>query len=133
MQRARLNPKLLLTYGFVELEEKDIMDRSIYSLSSNLLEDYPFDIHVVLSPEYPDSNPNSGIVFIYSKSETLAVVPEDLVSKEIWTEEDEVRYEENLTVFEALTQPIAWHVTTLDRLQSIIESLTLTNLKIYKK
>lgn len=129
-----LTPSILKTHGFVELEEKDMLGRPIYRLSkiNSKYGDYPFEIQIVLSPQYPDSNPNCGVVSIFMKEETVATVPEDLISKEDWTEEDEKRYEENLTVFEATTQPVAWHVTTYERLKTIVESLTLTTLQYGK-
>jgi hypothetical protein len=131
---TRLTPKILLSHGFVELEEKDPLDRPIYSLKQaiNKYGSYPFDIHVVLEPEYPDSNPNSGIVSIYAPEFSYTTVPEDLTFEEFWTDEDQKRVDDNVSVAPAFKQPIAWHVTTYERLRSIVESLTLTTLEYGK-
>lgn len=132
--KTPLTPELLLSYGFVELKEKDILDRPIYRLSK--IESnygfYPFDIQVVLSPEYGESNPNSGTVSIYSPTFSFTTIPDDLLDKEDWTTEDQKRVDENVEVAEAILQPIAWHVTTFERLKTIIEPLTLTTLEYGK-
>ncbi len=132
--KTPLTPAILLSHGFVELEEKDILDRPIYSLSSPQTPYglYPFDIQVVLSPEYGESNPNSGIVSIHMREETISTIPDDLIHKEEWTEEDQKRADEHVIVSESATQPIAWHVTTFERLRTIIEPLTLTTLEYGK-
>lgn len=132
--RTPLTPGILLTHGFVELEEKDVLNRPIYCLEtpSTPYGIYPFDIHVVLCPEYGESNPNSGIVSIFMKETTAVTVPDDLIDKEEWSFDDRVRADNNVTVFESVTQPIAWHVTTYERLKTIIEPLTLTTLEYGK-
>jgi hypothetical protein len=134
MIKTRLTPEILLTHGFVELEETDIVGSPIYSLTKPVTKygQYHFDIRVVLNPHYPDSNPNSGIVSIYSPEETISSIPPDLWEKEEWTEEDQKRADEHTIVCEELHQPIAWHVTTYERLESLIESLTLTTLEYGK-
>jgi hypothetical protein len=133
-QMTRLTPEILLTHGFVELEKKNIVGRPIYSLKDfiTIYGAYPFDIQVVLNPQFPDSNANSGIVSIHCDDSTVQCVPEDLWDKEDWTEEDQKRSDEHTMVFEGFTQPIAWHVTTFERLRSIIEPLTLTTLEYGK-
>jgi hypothetical protein len=131
---TQLTPEILLSHGFVELEEKDVIGRPIYSLSTPKTPygTYPFDIQVVINPQYGESNANSGIVSIFMKEETLSTIPDDLIYKEEWTDEDMKRADEHTTVFEATTQPIAWHVTTYERLKTIIEPLTLTTLEYGK-
>jgi hypothetical protein len=126
----KLTPEILLANGFIELEEKDITDCSIYRLSDiqGPWGSYGFDLEVVLG-NYPESNPNSGILSIHLPSYTTALIPEDLWNKkEDWTEEDQERYENNLQTFEASRQPVAWHVTTLERLKDLVKSLTLKEL-----
>jgi hypothetical protein len=132
--KTPLTPGILLSYGFVEIEKKDIVGRPIYSLSAPQTSygAYPFDIHVVLNPQYGESNANSGIVSLFMKEETISSIPMDLWDKNDWTEEDQKRADEHTIVCEELRQPIAWHVTTYERLKSIIESLTLTTLEYGK-
>ena len=129
-----LTPKLLLTHGFVELEEKDIVGRSIYRLSNieGKYGSYGHDIQIVLNPQYPDSNPNSGIVSIHMPELTYTVVPDDLLDKDELTAEEEKRIDDNVHIAEAITYPVAWHVVTYERLKIIVESLTLTTLKYGK-
>lgn len=126
---TKLTPKILLDNGFVELEEKDITDNSIYRLSDiqGPWGSYGFDLEVVLGP-YPESNPNSGILSIYMPEYTTSQIPEDLWDKKDWTEEDQTRVDNNLVQFESHRQPIAWHVTTLERLKDLVNSLTLKEL-----
>ena len=131
---TRVTPEILLTHGFIELEKTDIVGRPIYSLKdiNTKYGAYPFDIQVVLNPQYPDSNGNSGIVSINCEDQTIQSIPEDLWDKEDWTEEDQKKADEHTMVLEGFTQPIAWHVTTYERLKLIIESLTLTTLEYGK-
>lgn len=128
---TRLTPEILKTHGFIELEEKDNTGRPIYSLNNikSKYDLYAFNIQVVLNPQYPDSNPNSGIVSLFMPELTYSVIPEDLLHKDEFTEEDEKRVDENIQIEPACVQPIAWHVTTYERLKKIVESLTLTNLE----
>lgn len=132
---TRLTPSILLTHGFVELDKKDVIGSTIYSLAlpKTPFGTYPFDIRVVLNPHYPDSNANSGIVSLYSPEGTISAIPEDLWDKEEWTEEDQKRADEGTIVLDELHQPIAWHVTTYERLEQIIESLTLTTLEYVRQ
>lgn len=131
---AILTPEVLLLYGFEELEEKDIIDRPIYRLSNieGPWGSYGFNIEIVLSPEYLESNPNSGIVSIHMPAFTSIVIPEDLWAKHEWTEEDQIRADGNLVPFEEQRQPIAWHVIRLERLKDIVKSLTLKELEYGK-
>lgn len=126
----KLTPEILLANGFVELEEKDITDCPIYRLSDiqGPWGSYGFDLEVVLG-NYPESNPNSGILSIYMRPYTVPMIPEDLWNKqEDWTDEDQRRTDENLVTFEETRQPVAWHVTTLERLKDLVKSLTLKEL-----
>jgi hypothetical protein len=132
---TKLTPEILKTFGFVELERKDIVDRPIYSLVPQKTQDgsYAFHIEVVLNPEYPESNPNSGIVSVHMPPSEIHSVPEDLWDKDDWTEEDQKRADEHVIQDEGFTQPIAWHVTTFERLQSIVTALTTVELSVLKK
>ena len=126
---TKLTPEILKAHGFVELDKKDVIGRSIYDLMPNK-GTYAFNIQVVLNPQYPESNPNSGIVSIHLPDSVLSSVPVDLLDKEEWTEEDMKRSTEHYELYKGFTQPIAWHVTTLERLQSIVTSLTMSELLI---
>lgn len=126
-----LTPEILLTHGFIEAID-DRAGKTVYRLCDIKSKDYNsygFDIQIELNPRYANSNPNCGIVSIYSPAFTSVVIPEDLISKEEWTEEDEKRADENLVPFEEYTQSIAWHVTTYERLRDIVKSLTLVDLE----
>ncbi len=133
MQTA-LTPAILLTHGFVELEEKDLLDRPIYRLSNIVSQygNYEFNIEIVLNPQYKQSNPNCGIVCLHFEETTYSCIPEDLVSKEEWTDEDRTRVDNHFEVIPESRQPIAWHVTTYERLRDIVKSLTLKDLEYGK-
>lgn len=129
-----LTPKILLNHGFVELVDKTVTERPIYRLSNIVSKhgDYGFDIEVVLNPQYTNSNPNCGIVSLYMPSYTYQVIPEDLIDKEEWTEEDQERADNSVEVEPEHRQPIAWHVTSFERLKNIVKSLTLKDLEYGK-
>ena len=103
----------LLRLGF-NIVGKDICDSPIYRRSGTTLNNYPFDIDVILS-DYPETNPNIGIVILHMDEckDCPAPTNEDL----------------NHTIdLEEMNQPVAWGVYTVERLKLIIESLT--NIKI---
>lgn len=132
--KTALTPEILTSHGFVEIPEGNVIGAPVYRLS-NIKDnwgDYGFDIDVVLNLQYQESNPNCGIVSLHSPAFTSAVVPRDLWDKEDWTEEDQERADNNLVPFEEHNQPIAWHVTTYERLHAIVKSLTLINLEYGK-
>jgi len=130
-----LTPEILIAYGFIELEGRDVIGKPIYSLVPKQTQygTYAFHIEVVLNPEYPESNGNSGIVSIHMPPGVMNSVPPDLYDKDDWTEEDIKRADEYTEEYEGFTQPIAWHVTTLERLQSIVKSLTTEELSVLEK
>lgn len=130
-----LTPEILLSHGFVELERKDVLDRPIYSLQNikSKYGEYGFDIWVVLNPKYTNSNPNCGILSLHSPAYEYQVIPEDLLTKEEWTEEDMERAKNSVEIAEETTQPIAWHLTTYERLKTIVKSLTLMDLEYGRK
>jgi hypothetical protein len=114
--------------GFVELPETDVIGRPIYRLSdiSSEYGQYGYDLEIVINPQYPDSNANSGIVSIFMPEFSYTTIPEDLQDvEEEFTEEQQARIDANVDVMEAVRQPVAWHVTTLERLTIIVKSLTL--------
>ena len=75
--------------------------------------DYPFQIQVALG-EYLETNPNCGIVSIYDPEITDCPFP---------TEDN---FEATGTL-EAMEQPIAWCVNTVERLEKIVDALIETN------
>jgi len=127
---TKLTPEILKAHGFVELEKKNVEGRYIYSLISpkNQYGIYHFHIEVELNPDYPETNGNSGIVSIHMPDGIMNTVPDDLLDKDDWTEEDVKRADEHTEPYEGFTQPIAWHVTTFERLQAIVTSLTMSEL-----
>jgi len=57
---TKLTPEILKAHGFVELDKKDVIGRSIYDLMPNK-GTYAFNIQVVLNPQYPESNPKTKL------------------------------------------------------------------------
>lgn len=123
---SQLTEKTLIKLGF-EHTDKDRLDRNVYRLK---VPNYYFQIQVVLG-DYPASNPNCGIVSIYSPEEMVSAIPKDLYKKEKWTIKDKKRAKNYKIKFPELIQPIAWYVNTNKRLRAIISSLT--NIKTYNK
>lgn len=119
-EMTHIKPERLLEIGFIEVEdEKDSLDRPIYRIKAKK---YPFHLQLVMG-NYPNTNPNCGVVSIHSPVSTAGAVPDDLYDKDEWTEED-VKRAENYTIeLEAWTQPIAWYVHTEERLLAIIKAL----------
>lgn len=126
---TKLTPEILLSLGFVRVEEDNHPFDDLFRLSDikNQYGNHGLDIEVSIG-NYPESNPNSGVVAVYIPPYTSAVIPDDLWDKEDWTEEDQVRADNNLVPFEESRQPIAWHVVTEERLKEIVKSLTLKEL-----
>jgi hypothetical protein len=72
---------------------------------------YPFTIQITIG-DYPSDNPNCGIVSIYMPEEKNMPAPTN----------DDLK---NTIDFPEINQPIAWFVDTVERLEFIIDALTL--------
>ena len=125
MYKDLLTGEKLLKYGF-KIVGKDVLDNPIYRITPS--EEYYFEIQVVLS-NYPEDNPNAGILSIYHAKQKCSAVPKDLWKKEKWTKEDEKRAEEYTITLKEFNQPIAWGLTSEKRFITLFESLTDTKLK----
>lgn len=106
MESRKLTDEYLLNNDY-ELISKDDYNRRIYR--RNYI-GYPFIIQVELN-DYPQTNPNCGILSIYMPEEKDMPFPtnDDPNHKIDWPE---------------LNQPIAWHLYTIDRLHIIVDALT---------
>lgn len=122
---TKLSGEVLVQLGFVPSGE-NFARRPRYHKAP---QGYPFHIEVVLGP-YPDTNPNSGIVSVYSPAGVAYGIPDDLVSKESWTPEDEIRAENHTVPFDEMWQPVAWHVTRVGRLRAIYSALVGQELRV---
>lgn len=81
--------------------------------------------------DYPITNPNIGCLSILqSEDEEFNSVPADLVHKEVWTKEDEVKASSHVEVSKAWRQPIAYGISYLHQLQNLIFALTGQELTI---
>lgn len=143
----KLTEDILRKLGFYG-EGKDIINRPCYRLkipygSKFFKHHYNYEIQVVLGP-YPDTNPNSGIVSLYSRpiKDAHCITQQDKKKKpsrrnrvDYVLDEDEthkVGYQ--YVDFPERCFPIAWHVTTLERLNQIYTALTRNPpLKLPKK
>lgn len=132
----KLTFEILMKLGF-HSEGKSITDNPTYRLkiyknNKNFKYWYSWEIQIELG-NYPASNPNSGIVSIYQpelKDQHCQTWEKDNGQKESkkidfiqWREGGQVGGIKYIT-FREKTIPIAWHVTTLERLNQIYVSLT---------
>lgn len=113
-----LDEKVILSHGFNIVTSTG---KKIYRIKPA---DYPFNIQLVINPQYERGNPNVGIISIYSPSMEINGVPPDLYKAENWTEKDHERARNYMIPFVENVQPIAWHVYSLDRLKGIYYHLT---------
>lgn len=131
---TKLTDDLLLRLGF-HGEGKDILKKPAYRLtvpyrSKDFKHGYHFTIQVVLG-NYPESNPNSGIVSLYDPEtkDAHCIVSEEKPSNKkvidhLLDEDETHRVGIKYVTFKERCIPIAWHVTTLERLNQIYVALT---------
>lgn len=134
----RLTWEILIKLGF-HGEGKDLTNKPCYRLrvpyrSLDFKFGYHYQFQMVLNEEFPDSNPNSGILSLYSPAmKDCHMICSDSDKTKVdfvmWDTKDRgdgkpekggIKYidekERNLY--------IAWHVTTLERLNEIYCALT---------
>lgn len=134
---TRLTEDLLRRLGF-RGEGKDIINHPAYRLeipwdSKTFKHSYSWQLQVVLGP-YPDTNPNSGIVSLYSPAlkDQHCITSEEKGKKirkgrkiDFLLNEDEThKVGYKYVDFPERCVAIAWHVTTLERLNQIYVALT---------
>jgi hypothetical protein len=129
----KLTESVLFKLGF-RGEGRDIINRPSYRLEvpRGKRGYYHFEIQLVLN-DYPESNPNSGILSLYDRGvkDAQCLTSEkdtgQKKSKKIdfiqWREDGHVGGIKYITLKERII-PIAWHVTTLERLNKIYTALT---------
>lgn len=131
-QNTKLTPEILLSLGFYG-EGKSITKNPLYRIKCN----HHYYLQVELN-DYPDTNPNSGIVSIFHpelKDQHCHVwEKKDQKSKKlkkrikridyVESEDDEFIHGIQYITFHETHWPIAWHVTTVGRLNDIYTSLT---------
>lgn len=132
----KLTEEILIRLGFHGVG-KDIIGKPAYRLKvpydSKLFQNgYSYEIQVVLG-KYEETNPNSGIVSLYSKpmkDEHCLCSEKDDGSKSskkidhvMWHADGERGGIKYISFPERCT-PIAWHVTTVERLNAIYTALT---------
>lgn len=132
----KLTFEVLMKLGF-HCEGKDITDKPAFRLkikhnSRSFKNGYNYELQIVLG-DYPESNPNSGIISLHQPElkdmhcQTWEKDNGQKESKKIdfiqWREGGQVGGIKYVT-FKEQTIPIAWHVTTLERLNQIYTALT---------
>jgi hypothetical protein len=110
-RRDKLDEEGLLRMGFTAHEDTQGLG-TVYRIKPAMY--YHPMIQVQLRTDLPRTNPNCGIVSIYSPEITDKVITNE--------GEKQVTFPERIT-------PIAWYVDTYDRLFAIINSLIQINLK----
>ena len=74
--------------------------------------------------EYPETNPNVGVLGIYYPEEEIHTVPEDLVKKEVWSEEDDERACNYTMTSESHLMNFAFYLDDQARFKRLIEDIT---------
>lgn len=126
--KIKLDDNILIKLGF-RGEGKDILNRPAYRLE---VPNYHYQLQIVLG-DYPESNPNSGILSLYEpkiKNAHCLTWEKDNGKKEskridhiLWTEDGQRVGIKYINLKERVI-PIAWHVTTIERLNEIYVALT---------
>jgi hypothetical protein len=106
----KLTPDILIKLGF-NGEGRGITDRPLYRLE---WQKNHYQLQVELG-NYPETNPNSGIVSLYFPELRVDFVE---------SEDEENVYGIKYVTFPAKQIPIAWYVTTIERLNAIYTALT---------
>lgn len=126
----KLTPELLYKLGF-RGEDKDITNNPAYRFevpyNPELNRWYHYQIQIVLG-DYPDTNGNSGVFSLYDPEVkdahmTMQESEEEKADLILWDNEDGRGGIKYITIEERVLH-IAWHVTTLERLNQIYTALT---------
>lgn len=126
---TKLTQDVLLAIGF-RGEGRDITNSPAFRLEvpkNRKYGNYPFQIQIVLE-DYPEKNPNSGVFSLYSpavKDSHMIVSGDqehDFILEQGPTKEETaaIKYVD----IPEKCQPIAWHVTTLERFNAVYTALT---------
>jgi len=136
----KLTNDLLLKLGF-RGEGKDDTGIPAYRLKvpkHPIYGYFSYEIQIVLDDEYDELNPNSGIVSIYRKElkdmhciSDSSIDELDYVFENI-PEENGIKTGIKYVTFPEEIIPIAWHVTTLERLNAIYCALTCNSPLVIK-
>lgn len=130
----KLNHTNIFSIGF-RGEGKSFLNRPLYRLEIPKSPKgywYHYELQLELG-DYPESNPNSGILSLYDKGTKDAhMITSEKVNKENkYKKIDFILDTDNTHVtgikfmnLEERIIPIAWHVTTLERLNKIYTALT---------
>lgn len=111
---VRLDEEGLERLGFYDAG-KNMIDRTKWRLK---IPYYSFELQITIG-NYPATNPNCGVMSIYSpteKAETYKQTKKHPKGKKITLKIKEME------------QPIAWYIWDYDRLRNLIVSLTQVNL-----
>lgn len=129
---TKLTHDLLIEIGF-RGEGKSFTNKPLYRLKplkNKIFGYYHFEIQMQLG-DYPETNGNSGILSLYSKpiKDAHMLVEEydsnDKADFAMWEDKENglkggIKYID----IKEFNQPIAWHVTTLERLNELYCALT---------
>lgn len=132
---TKLTEEVLIKLGF-RGEGKDITNKPAYRLKvpygGKYNRYYHYEIQIVLD-DYPETNGNSGVLYLYNpeiKDAHCITWEKDDGSKKsknidhiMWRQDGHRGGYKYITIKEMVI-PIAWHVTTLERLNEIYVSLT---------
>ncbi len=72
---------------------------------------------------YPVTNPNVGVLGIYHPEEWVSSVPDDLIRKETWTEEESERAENHKIKMEESLVNFTWYLDDQKRFKRLIADI----------
>lgn len=124
---TKLTPDILYKMGFGGEGKSRHLNRPLYRKK---IEGYPFELQMELG-DYPPENGNSGILSLYMPPVrdmhlyTSQDIGEGKIDYIDWTDaeagvEGGIKY----ITDHGMNQPIAWSVTTVDRLAALIRAIT---------
>lgn len=118
MTMEKINKDFLIEQGFIDTGEKH---------GHNIIWRKPIDdnrFFQFIMGDYPSTNPNVGILGIYSPEEEVFSTPKDLVGKDEWTLEDEIRaFNHTIKVEKSLINFAFW-LDDQERFKRLIDDIT---------
>lgn len=120
IKNEKINEEFLREQGFVDSGEKhgyNIIWRKPIG------EDSFFQFTM---GNYPETNPNVGVLGIYYPERDVKAIPKDLVSKEQWSDEDEIRASNYTIKFEKQFFNFAFWLDDRDRFKRLIEDISFS-------
>jgi hypothetical protein len=116
----RISKEILLELGFAEVNEEKLGNENTFGRK---FDNYYWEIYVKIRTDLPKENANCGTICIYEPDGEYSDIPEDLLEKENWDEEEQKRADNFTRKINQSLTAIVWHVDTVLRLKEAIKGI----------